>query len=372
MAKILHIVSFNIPYPADYGGVIDVYYKIKALKESGVEIILHCFEYGRKSSDKLNEICKEVHYYKRPKNFRYAIKNIPFIVATRNSPRLKENLLKDNFPILFEGLHSTLLLHELADKNRKLVVRTHNIEHDYYKGLSNAETKYFKKIFFNSESKKLLKYESVLKNVSHIATISLADQQYFNSKYGHSTLIPAFHPYDKVNIKQGKGDYVLFHGDLSVSDNVRSVLFLMNEVFNSLHIPFVIAGKNPDKKILEVSNSLQNIRVIANPDDEEMDDLLSNAQINILTTFQNAGIKLKLLAALYRGRHCLVNNEMVENTGLDNLCHISTTALDFRNQINEWFNIPFEIEEISRRKLVLEENYSNRNNALKLIEVIFS
>jgi len=372
MAKTLHIVSFNIPYPADYGGVIDVFYKIKALKESGAEIILHCFEYGRKSSDKLNELCKEVHYYKRPKNFYYAFKDIPFIVATRNSLKLKENLQKDNFPVLFEGLHSTFFIPELIAKNRKLVVRTHNIEHDYYKGLAEAETKYFKKIFFTSESKKLLKYEIALENASHIATISSADQQYFNSKYGHSTLIPAFHPYNKVDIKQGKGEYVLFHGDLSVPDNIRSVLFLINEVFASINIPFVIAGKNPDNKILEAAKSFQNIRVAINPDIEEMDNLLSNAQINILTTFQNSGIKLKLLAALYRGRHCLVNQKMVENTGLENLCHVATTTSEFQLMIKEWFNISFDIDEILRRRLVLEENFSTQKNALKLLEIIFS
>ncbi|MEI7802398.1 MAG: mannosyltransferase, partial [Bacteroidota bacterium] len=46
MTNQLHIISFNVPYPPDYGGVIDVYYKIKALKEAGVKIHLHCYEYG--------------------------------------------------------------------------------------------------------------------------------------------------------------------------------------------------------------------------------------------------------------------------------------------------------------------------------------
>ena len=27
----LHIIAFNVPYPANYGGVIDVFYRIKAL-----------------------------------------------------------------------------------------------------------------------------------------------------------------------------------------------------------------------------------------------------------------------------------------------------------------------------------------------------
>ena len=43
----LHIISFDVPYPPDYGGAIDVFYKLKALNQEGVKIHLHCFEYGR-------------------------------------------------------------------------------------------------------------------------------------------------------------------------------------------------------------------------------------------------------------------------------------------------------------------------------------
>ena len=45
--KHLHIVCLDVPYPVDYGGVFDLFYKIKALSEAGVKIHLHCFEYGR-------------------------------------------------------------------------------------------------------------------------------------------------------------------------------------------------------------------------------------------------------------------------------------------------------------------------------------
>ena len=36
-----------MPYPPDYGGVFDLYYKLKYLHERGVIIHLHCYEYGR-------------------------------------------------------------------------------------------------------------------------------------------------------------------------------------------------------------------------------------------------------------------------------------------------------------------------------------
>lgn len=58
MERYLNIIAFNIPWPANYGGIIDVYYKIKALHQCGVKIILHCFEYERAHSPELEAIAK--------------------------------------------------------------------------------------------------------------------------------------------------------------------------------------------------------------------------------------------------------------------------------------------------------------------------
>ena len=41
----LHVVSFQVPFPPDYGGLIDVYYKLKALKEAGCSVVLHTYRY---------------------------------------------------------------------------------------------------------------------------------------------------------------------------------------------------------------------------------------------------------------------------------------------------------------------------------------
>ena len=69
--KEIHIVSFNIPYPANYGGVIDVFYKLKALRDLEIKIHLHAFKYDRLESAELEKICESVSYYKRPKSFRF-------------------------------------------------------------------------------------------------------------------------------------------------------------------------------------------------------------------------------------------------------------------------------------------------------------
>jgi hypothetical protein len=47
MTRHLHIICLNVPFPVDYGGVFDLFYKLPALHDQGVKIHLHCFEYGR-------------------------------------------------------------------------------------------------------------------------------------------------------------------------------------------------------------------------------------------------------------------------------------------------------------------------------------
>ena len=54
--KRLHIISHDVPWPADYGGVVDLFYKLKALHAEGIKIKLHCFLYGsRNKQDELNK-----------------------------------------------------------------------------------------------------------------------------------------------------------------------------------------------------------------------------------------------------------------------------------------------------------------------------
>jgi len=56
--KHLHIISFDVPYPTDYGGAIDVFYKIKALHKLGIKIHLQTYEYGRGQQDELLKYCE--------------------------------------------------------------------------------------------------------------------------------------------------------------------------------------------------------------------------------------------------------------------------------------------------------------------------
>ncbi len=371
--KEVDIVAFDIPYPANYGGVIDVYFKIKAFKNAGVKVNLHCFEYGRKQSPELESICEKVYYYKRDISKTNLFRKRPYIVVTRTSDELINNLIKTNNPILFEGLHCCNYLDDELFNNRRKIVRTHNIEHDYYQNLAKVEKDIFKRYYFSNEAQKLKSFEQILDHADGIAAISLHDKAYFSERFINVEAVSAFHPNEKVNIESGLGKYVLYHGSLAVGENNEAGLFLINNVFNDIDIPFIIAGNKPSKELRNAAERNKNIIVKSEISTSEIYNLVVGAQINILPTFQSTGVKLKLLAALYTGRHCIVNNPMVKDTGLSDMCIVKDSAEDMKKAVQEYFTKPVSTEEIEKRKSLLDEGiFSNTYNINQLMEMLFS
>ena len=366
----LHIVSFDIPFPANYGGVIDVFYKAEALTDSGVKVHLHCFEYNRAHAEELEKMFFSVHYYKRDISKKQLFKSIPYIVSSRFSETLVQNLLMDNYPILLEGLHTCGLLDEPRLDGRKRIVRTHNIEHEYYQNLAKVENDLFKKYYFYNEAAKLKRYEKILEKSDLLLAISRNDETYFSSHYNRVEFIPAFHPFKKVNCELGKGEYVLYHGNLSVPENSNAAKFLVNNVFNDLDIPLKIAGLNPPAYLSNLFNNGRDIELIANPDDKTLNKLIKNAHVNISVTAQKTGLKLKLLNTLYNGRFCLVNDKMLSGSDLDDLCIIANDQGSMKRKVKSLFNKSFSAESIEDRKEKLGTLYNNGHNVAQLIELV--
>jgi glycosyltransferase involved in cell wall biosynthesis len=358
----------DIPYPADYGGVIDIFYKLKNLHKLGIEITLHCFEYGHRfANDMLDKYCHQVIYYPRIRGIKGLHTSLPYIVSSRRNNQLLKNLLADESPILFEGLHTTFYANHPSLSHRKKILRAHNIESDYYKQLAENTNSILKKIYFSFEANRLLFYEKNLASFDAILSISESDFSFFQKEYPSAKhiLVNAFHKYDEVISKTGKGNYCLFHGNLSVTENVKSVEYLVKEIFPAIDFPLIIAGKNPTDSLLSLQH--EKIKIIANPSEDELENLIQNAHINVLPSFQHTGLKLKLLYALFAGRHCIVDDTQIEST-LKNSVHIAKNKSDFIEKIQSLLEKEFSIEEIAIRKKALT-SFDNLANA-RLIENI--
>ncbi|MDB9701959.1 hypothetical protein OAA49_00615 [Flavobacteriales bacterium] len=372
MISAINIVAFDVPFPANYGGVIDVFHKIKTFNQLGVKVHLHCFEYGRGNQPELEQYCESVNYYKRKSSWIYALSSKPYIVITRKSRELKKNLLSNDFPILFEGLHTCYLLNDKDLKDRITIYRESNIEHRYYNHLAKSEVYWIKKIYLNIEARKLKKFESTVEKASMNFIVSETDFHYFEMKYGKLSnhFIPSFHEHNEVVIPDGLGKFVFYHGNLSVSENYEAAMHLIKNIFSVIKVPFIIAGLNPPEFLIKEVEKHSHISLIANVSQEKVTELLENAQINFLYTNQATGLKLKLLNVLYHGRHCLVNSKMVEGTTLSEICQVEDSVDKQIILVKQLMEMPIGLEDKIKRIAVLSENYSNIGNAKKMFEAI--
>lgn len=367
--KHLNIISFDVPYPPDYGGAIDVFYKIKILAERGVKIHLHCFQYRREKQPALEEFCEEVIYYKRDKMWKGFLTDKPFIVHSRNSPMVRSNLKKNNYPVLFEGLHCCYYLNDNFLKGRLKIVRMHNNEAQYYFDLAKREKSIKTKLYFYEEFRRLLKYEYVLQYADNIFCISKAETEHYSGRFKKVSYLAPFHGNNAIRSQTGKGNYVLYHGNLSVNENNEAALFLVNTVFKGLDVELIIAGNNPSQQLTDAIKNNDSVRIIINPDKTKMDELIAGAHINLLPAFQNTGIKLKLVNALFNGRFCIVNSIMVENSELEKYCIIADQPDDIREKISELMNMDFGSDEILKRK-ELETIFSDKAESEKIIQLL--
>jgi len=367
----LHIVTLNIPFPPDYGGMIDTYYRIQALHDLGVRIHLHCFEYGRKHAKELESLCETISYYKRNTGLNHHLSPKPYIVKSRQSSELLEDLTKDDYPVLFDGMHATSYLDHPLLSARKKIIRLHNVEHKYYRSLVKSEHNLFKKIYFLIESAKLMHYEKILNYADLLLPISDKDLKYFSGRYQHSVLIPPFHPFTEIKSLPGIGEYIIYHGDLSVNENEAVCETLIKEVFSKIPHKCIIAGKDPSDFVKSLALRYSNIRAISNPDEKQMNDLIANAQINLLPALSDNGFKLKLIMALYEGRYCIVNQVLGENATIRSLCQVAGSSEEMIKMVTKLMNEPFTEEMIAIRKKQLSESFDVIKNAQKLVDLIF-
>ncbi len=375
MSKELHIVCLDVPWPADYGGAIDMLNRIKAFHNAGVLIHLHYFTYNERGTpNELNAFCKTVHTYKR-KSFKESFSlKLPYIVASRINEELIQNLGKDNHPVLLEGLHTTGILKSINNGKRKICVRQHNNEAIYYKELSRSTSNPFKKTYYFRESVLLKAYSNTLPNNISYACISQTDNDFMQQNgFDGAHHIPAFTNWQTVNCPTGMGNLCLFHGNLSVAENEKAALWLLCNVFNKVRVPFVIAGKKPSRRLKKAAELCQHTCLVSDPTDQELDDLVQKAHINVLPLLNknSTGIRLKLLHALYKGRHCVVNPAMVEGTGLEQACHVGKNANAIASIISQLYYQPFNEEEIVLRRDLLQQQYNNNLNIKKFTDLLW-
>lgn len=343
--------------------------KIETLYQQGIKIHLHYFCCNQAGiPNELNRYCESIHVYEKKTGIKNLSSRLPAVITSRINEKLITNLNKNNHPILLECIRSTGILSKLNLTSRKVVVRIHNDGYQHYKSLAKSSNHVIKKLYLSRESRLLKKFQEHLPPEPSYACINQEETNLFLNKYhlGNSFFLPAFTKNTEINCKEGVGSFCLYHGNLSVPENEKAATWLLTKVFNDINIPFIIAGKDPGEKLKNLASFYSCCCLIPNPSATEINDLISKAQINVLPSFSHKRPELKLIHALHRGRHTLVNDNAVENTFLETACYSGKNATAFKSIILQLYHRPFEEEEVVLRKKI----FSNRNNKLQQIKLL--
>lgn len=367
--KSLHIVSFDMPYPPEYGGAIEVFYKIKALHDIGYEIHLHCFVNSVPAENpELASLVSDLYFYKNTYNPLYLFSKIPFSVISRSDRNLLKNLQKNEAPILFEGLKTAYLSNEKSLKNRIKILRLHNLEQDYFLGISKSEDNWIKKIVYFLESKKYKVHEKKLETFDRVLALSKCENDYINLKFGNSSYVPVFHGNKTVEVVEGLGRYAFYHGDLKTADNRKAAKYLIGIFKEVKDYKLIIASGSYEKFIRKHTKNTSNIEFVYLEDFEKLKQLLKDAHINIILSFQKSGTKLKLVNSLFRSRFCIINKNIIDDEIVSNFCMPIASKEELISKINILKTQPYTDSE--NKKAVLEKYLNDKVNAQKIAEIL--
>lgn len=352
MEKKIHVVAFQNPFPPTYGGVMDVYYKLRELRRAGAYIVLHAFVYGSRTAmlPELADVADEVYFYRRHTGLLSFFSHKPYITRSRRSSQLVRRLAADDAPVIFEGLHCCDAIDHPALAGRIKVLRAHNVEHDYYAALAAREKNLLKRIYFKLEARRLRRFEPrAVAAASVVAAVSEADTAAFRSAYPDVVTIfaPCFFNADRPAEVAVRRRFVLYHGNLSVSENIDAALRIITRISPLLpDEKFVIAGFSPDTSIMKSASGHPNVEVVDSPSPQQMDSLIRTAQVNLLITGMTTGIKLKLLGSLAAASLIVVNSAMIAGTSLGSVCRVADTDEQIADAIASALDELFEGREL--------------------------
>ncbi len=352
MSRHLHIICTGVPWPVDNSVAIDTFYTLEALHNQGIKIHLHYFcSLTNCHPTELNKYCESVHPYQS----EIQRKDLPGPPCT-GGDTMAMAISQDNYPVLFEGIECTGIIRQVATSNRKVVVRMYNDECRYCDHLAKSSGLFFQKISLKRRSRDIKTYEDSLPGNCLYAFSTQENAASFREDHqlAYVDYLPVFFPFRTVTSKTGIGNFCLYHGDLSDPCNERAALWLLSKVFNDISTPLIIAGKNPGKQIRKLAEFYAHSCLITDPSPAELEDLIEKAQIHVLPSFSNKRPELKLVHAMFSGRHCVVNDNAVMGTALEKGCYIGKNANAFKSIILQLYHRPFEEEEIELRKKIFK------------------
>ncbi|MBI3503131.1 MAG: glycosyltransferase family 4 protein [Bacteroidetes bacterium] len=311
-------------YPAKDGGAIAVINLTKSFSLQGCDVTVlamntskHKFDLKnlpeeiKKLADWIaidvdNEIKKFPALWNLLQNRSY---NIQRFISSQYNDKLIELLHQKEFDIIqLEGLYLSPYVESIrAFSETKIVMRSHNIEHEIWERIAENEKSFLKKWYLKILARQLKKYEiERLNKYDMITSVTERDAEKLKS-FGCELpmhICPA--PYDETVLKPDKTKMefpsVFFIGALDWLPNVEGLKWFLENVWEKVYhqfpdLKFYIAGRNAKKFSVDAKKNIVMVGEV-----ENAYNFMNSKGIMIVPLLSGSGIRVKIIEGMALGK----------------------------------------------------------------------
>lgn len=367
--KSVAIIGFTNPFVNNSdGGKIDILMRIKALNNFTNNIDIYTVlkkgecEHLEKGVN-INNIYVDHVDNKIINLFRLD----PISVNNRYSKNIKQKI-HENDKIYDIAIYENynMYKYERDIKSKVKCLRVHNIESLSRNQLFKATLPNAKAFLEYIEGIKYKRVEKLcLSKFDYFLFISKDEMEYMSKKY------PEFKgkfiwlaPATDISPVVSRSNYrkeILYYGDMTVYHNIKGLKWYVDnvlpEILKEENVELTVIGKISQKDKEYISKD--NVNVLGYVDD--LDEYISRADLVIAPIFTGAGVKIKVINTLSKGKILLTTTKGIEGTSFKDNVHlfVSDTKEECISKTLEIIRNPEKFEEIKKQSVEeLKHNYS--------------
>jgi polysaccharide biosynthesis protein PslH len=317
--------------PPTYGGRIDVYERLLALRRLGVTVDL-VFTIPEDAdpnaaAEGLETLVTKVFPVKRNRSIWSALHWRPFNVVSRSA--LADVKFEDRYDAVFvESENVGEILRNPTLRYDKVFLRVHNDESKYIGDMGRKDSRISRKLLYFAERLRFRAYERWIdKRCDVLLFISKAEMDRMGprrlahgAKSAH--FLPAGVSFDLLTLKRSpQPGVVLFVGSLFQPQNVQGLKWFIQHVhpklLNRPHYEFLVVGNSQGAdmpSIMRWLGAAGSVRVVADP--PVLDEFYGSASIFVNPMQTGTGVKLKTVHAAAAGVPIVSTSVGAEGTGL--------------------------------------------------------
>ena len=154
---------------------------------------------------------------------------------------------------------------------------------------------------------------------------------------------------------------------MAVEENYKAVEFLL-DVFEGTSYSLKIIGRGIDSSLLKKVDQSDVADYLGELSDSDLKRTIGESKLCCLPTFQETGIKLKFVQALFQANDILLNQKMLADPDFMEYCYLGESVEEWRTQLDQVFKAKTDKEKTAKRIELTKKSFDNMNSAKLLAE----